>query len=203
MTAGMPPKVTRIGSSKPPPLIVTVSPPCGLPVLGLTEERKKVSGTPGSPMTTFAKPTPVETVARRLAVPSVAPGKRTTVAWPFTSSNVSSCGPAALPSDPRVVVSVPRVRLATGAPLSARMARMVRVEKSVLPASSAEGDAEMVTLTPTEGGIGTDGGAVGELGSSALHARVNASPRARSGKRNRVKALIVTLSWRIRALLRA
>jgi len=36
--AATPPKVTRNGGSKPPPRMSTVSPPCGLPVLGETEE---------------------------------------------------------------------------------------------------------------------------------------------------------------------
>ncbi len=89
-TAVTPSKVTRIGSLKPPPLMVTVSPPCGLPVFGLIDDRKKVSGTPGSRMATVANPTPVETAARTLAEPIAVPGNSTTVAWPLTISNAIS-----------------------------------------------------------------------------------------------------------------
>ena len=37
------PKVTRTGEAKPPPLIFTTSPPCGLPTLGWIDPMKKVA----------------------------------------------------------------------------------------------------------------------------------------------------------------
>ncbi|MEZ5312171.1 MAG: hypothetical protein R2862_00255 [Thermoanaerobaculia bacterium] len=51
---------TRIGSEKPPPKIVTVSPPCGLPVFGLTEERRKKVEVFGSRILIFTKATTPE-----------------------------------------------------------------------------------------------------------------------------------------------
>jgi len=179
--------------------MVTVSPPCGLPVFGWTEARKKVAGIPASPIWTEVSPTPVETWARRLAVPTVGPGKKETVACPLTSSSVTSAGPPTLPKLPSEVVSAATVRFGTGIPVSERTARMVIVAGSVAFTSRDAALELTVTLTVEAGGKEGVEGAVGDFASSALQPSASAKPMAKRGLRKRFEALMIVLSSRLKA----
>src|SRR5436190_10246642 len=146
-TPGIPSKVTRTGSLKPPPLIVTFVPPSAEPWLGSTELTKNSAALRNS---TVPLPATVPNTARSVAIPAVPPGNRKAVAWPFTRSRVVEAPPLMLPKPPRVVVNVTCDPLAGTAP-SERVTRTVTVAGVGESRGSDEGEAVTDTVVETIG----------------------------------------------------
>src|SRR6185312_13514215 len=143
-------KVTRTGATKPPPRIVTVSPPLGLPTLGLTDETKKVAA---GPMRTLAAPEKPEKVAVTAAVPVSARAKRVAAARPLTSCRSATLVPFRLPKAPSVVVTW-TTEPSVGTWPSERTTFTTMLLEPPLPAVISEGLAVTVTVKLTLGGGG-------------------------------------------------
>ena len=155
--ATTPAKVTRTGSSKPPPTMSTTSPPCGEPVFGLVNERKNGDA---SPMLTLALPKLFSSWAWTTATPGESPAKRENEATPLASSTTPFWRPLPrVPSSPRVVETTAVVPVGGGEPLSRRVTRTVIVAASRLPAGRLAGSAvtEMLYVV-AGGGVGAGGG---------------------------------------------